>query len=101
VTKDRSGSSRSNTFLVERYWPGLTKDEFAGAERRLRRAVRDLVRTGAAIRLVSSTFIPAEEIVLSVFEAPGEAAVVEANLRSGVRFDRVQPVEFSADEGPD
>lgn len=101
MTQNKPLGSGSKTFLVERYWPGLTKDQFTAAERRIRRAVRDLVRAGAAIRLVSSTFIPAEEVVLSVFEASGEEAVIDVNVRSGVRFDRVQPVELSDDEGPD
>lgn len=95
MTQKRSQRNDSKTFLVERYWPGVTRDQFAAAEERVRRAVRDLVRTGAAIRLVSSTFIPAEQVVLSIFEASEEEAVIEANRRSGVRFDRVQPVELS------
>jgi hypothetical protein len=101
VTQTKSPGSGSKTFLVERYVPGLTKDQFTAADRGIRRAVRDLVQTGAAIRLVSSTFIPAEEVVLSVFEACAQEAVIEANLRGGVRFDRIQSVELSGDEGPD
>ncbi len=48
-----STGSGSKAFLVERYVPGITKEQFDAAERRIRRAVRDLAATGAAIRLVS------------------------------------------------
>ena len=82
-------------FLVERYWPGISREQLADAEQRMRRAARDLARTGMAIRILSSTFIPAEEVVLTLFEAAEEEDVIEANRRSGVPFDRVQPVEVS------
>jgi Protein of unknown function (DUF4242) len=82
-------------FLVERYWPGINRSRLADAEERMRAAVRDLARTGVPIRILSSTFIPAEEVVLTLFEATQEDDVVEANRRSGVPFDRVQAVEVS------
>jgi len=82
-------------FLVERYWPGISREQLADAEERMRRAVRELAGTGVEIRIVSSTFIPAEEVVLTLFEAPHEDDVIEANRRGGVPFDRVQPVEVS------
>lgn len=81
--------------------PGLTKDQFNAAEQRIRRAVRDLVGTGASIRLVSSTLIPAEEIVLSIFEATEKKTVIEANWRSGVHFDRVQAAVISREADPE
>jgi hypothetical protein len=82
-------------FLVERYWPGISREQLADAEERMRRAVRELAQGGVEIRILSSTFIPTEEVVLTLFQAPREEDVIEANLRSGVRFDRVQPVEVS------
>jgi len=97
--RPKSSSSRgTKAFLVERYVPGITRAQLAAVERRLRRTVRDLAGAGAPIRLVSSTFVPAEEVVLSVFEASTEETVIEANARSGARVDRVQPAELSSDE---
>jgi hypothetical protein len=93
-----SASHGTNAFLVERYVPGITRARLDAVERRLRRAVRDLAEAGAEIRLVSSAFVPAEEVVLSVFEALAEETVIEANARSGARVDRVQPAELSSDE---
>ena len=97
--RPKSSSSRgTKAFLVERYVPGITRAQLTAVERRLRRAVRDLAGAGAPIRLVSSAFVPAEEVVLSVFEASAEETVIEANARSGARVDRVQPAELSSDE---
>jgi hypothetical protein len=50
------------------------------------------------IRLVSSAFVPAEEVVLSFFVASGKETVIEANARSGAHVDRVQPAELSSEE---
>jgi hypothetical protein len=88
-------TKKARTFLVERYWPGISREQLADAEERMRRAIRELARTGVEIRILSSTFIPAEEVVLTLFEAEQEKDVIEGNRRSGVPFDRVQPVEVS------
>ena len=82
-------------FLVERYWPGISREQLADAEERMRRAVHELAESGVAMRILSSMFIPTEEVVLTLFEGPREEDVIEANRRSGVPFDRVQPVEVS------
>jgi hypothetical protein len=83
------------SFLVERYWPGISRDQLADAEERMRRALRELAQHGVDVRLVSSTFVPTEEVVLHLFEARHEEDVIDAHRRSGVRFDRLQPVEVS------
>jgi hypothetical protein len=98
VERKTAASRGTKAFLVERYVPGITSAQLAAVERRLRRAVRDLAAAGAQIRLVSSAFVPAEEVVLSVFEASAEETVIEANVRSGARVDRVQPAELTGEE---
>jgi hypothetical protein len=81
------------TFLGERYWPGVSRSQLVTAERRMRFAVRNLARGGAQIRILNSTFIPADEVVLTLFEATDEDDVTEANRLSGFAFDRVRRVE--------
>ena len=80
---------------MERYWPGVDAAQISQAEEEVCRAVRDLARTGTRIRVLGSTFIPAEEVVLTLFEATREADVREVHERSGVLFDRLQMVEVS------
>jgi hypothetical protein len=82
-------------FLVERYWPGISRERLAEAEERMGRAARDLAGSGVEIRLLSSMLIPAEEVVLTLFGAADEDDVIEVSRRSEVPFDRVQPVEMS------
>ncbi len=81
------------TFLVERYWPGGGRADVASAEERLCRAAGELTRDGTPIRLVSSTWIPADEVVLTLFEAREEDDVLEVGRRGGYPFDRMQRVE--------
>lgn len=84
-----------DAYLVEHYWPGVDAARVSLAEDEVSRAVRDLTRKGAWIRVLCSTFIPAEEVVLTLFEAAQEADVLEVYQRSGVLFDRLQMVEVS------
>lgn len=81
------------SFLVERYWPDVGRADVATAEERLCRAVGELTLDGIPIRIVSSTWIPADEVVLTLFEAGEEDDVLEVGRRSGYPFDRIQRVE--------
>lgn len=88
----------TDAYLVERYWPGVDAAQIARTDEEVRRAVRDLAEKGISIRMLCSTFIPAEEVVLTLFEAPREADVLEVHERSGVLFDRLQMVEVRLPE---
>lgn len=78
---------------MERYWPGVGRADVATAEERLCRAAGELTRDGTSIRIVSSTWIPADEVVLTLFEAGEEDDVLEVSRRGGYPFDRMQRVE--------
>ncbi len=88
----------TDAYLVEHYWPGVDAARISQAEEEVSRAVRDLIRNGASIRVLCSTFIPAEEVLLTLFEAAREADVLEVHERSGVPFDRLQMVQVSRPE---
>lgn len=78
---------------MERYWPGVGRADVATAEERLRRAAGELTRDGIPIRIVSSTWIPADEVVLTLVEAAEEDDALEVSRRGGYPFDRMQRVE--------
>ena len=78
---------------MERYWPGVTRSDVATTEENLWRATADLNRDGVPIRILSSTWVPADEVVLTLFEAGDEDEVLEACRRCDYAFDRMQPVE--------
>lgn len=78
---------------MERYWPGVGRADLVAAEGRLSGAAGELTRDGIPIRIVSSTWIPADEVVLTLFEAGEEDDVLEVARRGGYPFDRMQRVE--------
>ena len=82
---------------MERYWPGVRRADVATAEEHLSSAADELTRAGIPIRLLSSTWIPADEVVLTLFEAGDEDDVREVGRLGGYRFDRMQRVEVVTD----
>lgn len=78
---------------MERYWPGVSRVDVATAEEHLSSAADELTRDGIPIRILSSTWIPADEVVLTLFEAGEEDDVLEVSRLSDYPYDRVQRVE--------
>jgi hypothetical protein len=74
------------TYLVERYEPGSAAGRPGSAE--LAAGGRP-GGTEPPIRLVLSTLIPADEISLSLFEAPSESALANALAAGGLPFIRI------------
>ena len=79
----------TRTFLVERYWPGVSEVAFADAARRVCESVDALRGEGTAIRTLSSTLVPADEAAYWVFEAPSRTVVELVYARAGVPFERI------------
>ena len=76
-------------FVVERYLPGLSQaDLLAGLKRLSRQVGLDGTRQ---VRYLDSTLVPGDEACYCRFEGPTEAAIVEANRRAGLPFDRIVP----------
>lgn len=89
------------TFVVERYWPGVS---IGAAERVMTReasVARDMNHEGTAIRVVRSTLVQDDETVLSLVEADSEQDVAELARRSGVRADRIVPAQDVLPAGHD
>lgn len=84
------------TYLVERYWPGVSEDTVTEAHERLAAETERLRGEGKRVRLTSSILIPKEESVFSLVEAASEDDVAEANRRAEVPFDRILEVRTFA-----
>jgi hypothetical protein len=82
------------TFMVERYVPGVARDQFAEAVQRAAFAAAALTGRGVPIRYLGSVLVPDEECSFCCFEADDEAAVYRANRLAGVPFWRVVRAEF-------
>ena len=77
------------TYLVERYWPGVTSELLLDALNRGRRAMEQMSAEGTRVRDITSILIPAEEVVFSVYEGPSAAAIRQLNDRAGIPVSRI------------
>lgn len=81
------------SYLIEAYG--------AGSESQLRDArdrARHVAEVGVGIRYVRTTFLPGDEVVFHLFEAPSLEALDEAGRRAALRYERiVEAVEGSTE----
>ena len=77
------------TYLVERYWPGVTSEQLLQALRRARQVMEEMGGEGTQVRDISCTLIPGEEVVFSVYDGPSASAVQQLNERAEIPFSRI------------
>lgn len=77
------------TYLVERYWPGVTSELLAEALNRGRRVMEQMGIEGTPIRDLGSALIPGEEVVFSLYEGPSAAIVRQLNERAAIPVSRI------------
>lgn len=77
------------TYLVERYWPGVTIEQLLEALQRVCQVMEEMSGEGTRLRDVSCTLIPGEEVVFSVYDGPSAIAVQQLNKRAGIPFSRI------------
>ena len=77
------------TFLVERYWPGISHAELAAAVGRATRSAATMRRQGKHIRYLQATLVPEQETVLCLMEAASLDLVAELNQRARIPYDRI------------
>ena len=80
------------TYLVERYWPGVTSELLLEALNTGRQVMEEMSVEGTRVSDLSSTLIPDEEVVFSVYEAPSADAVRQFNERAGIPVSRIVEV---------
>ena len=77
------------TYLVERYWPGVTLERLVDALRLDRQVMEHMSGEGTRVRAISCTLIPSEEVVFSVYEGPSAVAVRQLSERAGLPVSRI------------
>jgi Protein of unknown function (DUF4242) len=77
------------TYLVERYWPGVTSGMLQTAFAASRGVLDQLRDEGSPIREISCILIPEEEVVFSVYEGISAAAVLQFNERADIPVSRI------------
>jgi len=89
------------TYLVERYWPGVTTEWIREALERGRRVMDEMSGQGHSIRDISCTLLPGEEVVFSVYDGPSLLAIRQLNERAGIPFSRiVEAIVVTQDKKP-
>lgn len=87
-----------STYLVERYWPGVTSELIRDALGRERRVIDEMSVEGILVRDIGWTLIPSEEVVFSVYEGTSAAAVRQVSERAGIPISRlVEAIVVSGD----
>jgi Nickel responsive protein SCO4226-like len=78
-----------STYMVERYWPGVTSELLLETLNRGRRVMEEMRAEGTSISAVTSILLPGEEVVFSVYEGPSAAAVRQVNERADIPVSRI------------
>ncbi len=77
------------TFLVERYWPGVDLAMLRDALPRLEAAARAMTAEGSPVEHVGSILMPADQVVFSLIAARDETLVRQVNERADLPTDRI------------
>lgn len=72
------------TFLVESYAPGA-EQTISDAEDRARRAAE----LSEDVHYIRTTFLPGDETILHLFEAPSAEALEQVGRSAALEFDRI------------
>ena len=78
-----------NSYLVERYLPGLSEADVRAGLHRAQIACAELEAEGAQIRYLGSIFLPLEEACFCRFDSDGPDAVTEVNQRARLPYARI------------
>lgn len=78
-----------NSYLVERYLPGLSEGDVRTGLRRAQAACAELSAAGTEIRYLGSIFLPLEEACFCRFDSDRPETVAEANERAEIPFARI------------
>lgn len=86
---DRTTSAGRRRYLVEWYQPGLSGPELDRTGRRLAESAHAVCADGAAVDLMLTLCLPADEVAFGLFSATSEAALAEVLRHAGLQFDRI------------
>jgi hypothetical protein len=78
-----------DSYLVECFWPGVTREVIKAALARARDSAAVQCREGFNVAFVGSLLVPVDEVVFFQFTSDSEEAVVRTARAAGLPFDRV------------
>ncbi|MGN6169645.1 MAG: nickel-binding protein, partial [Solirubrobacteraceae bacterium] len=78
-----------NSYLIERYLPGLSEAEIRAALERLEEACAELSAKGNPVRYVGSMFLPEEETCFCRLDGDSPRTAAKANELAKLPFARI------------
>ena len=89
-----------NTYLVERYLPGMSEAELRAGLARADAVCGELRAAGTEVRYLGSIFLPLEEACFCRFDGDRPEAVAQVNERAQLAFARITAgVAIAPDRG--
>lgn len=85
----RGVSQDAGGFVAECFWPGAAQSDVVAAAERVRRSAAEEASEVNRVELVDTIYMPDDEVVLFVFEAPSADAVREVAERAQIGHERV------------
>ena len=89
MDRDHVDQPRTQTFLVERYWPGVDEAIARTVVDNLEREARAMTAEGTPVEHVGSILMPSDQVVFSIIEAADEGVARRVNERANVPLDRI------------
>jgi hypothetical protein len=83
-----SRRTRSRSYLVEYYWPGVSEQKLAVAAGQMQRAAENLRARGHDLQFIGSILVPTDETVFCLFDGI-EADVRNVSEQVRVPFERI------------
>lgn len=80
-----------NSYLVERYLPGMSEADVRAGLARVDAACAELRATGTQVSYLGSIFLPLEEACFCRFDGDCPEVIVEVNERAPLAFARITP----------
>ena len=77
------------TYLVECFWPGVTREAVEAANTRASRRARAFRQEGSSLRFLGSLLVPGDEVVFFQFAASSPEEVVRASREAELPLDRI------------
>ena len=75
--------------MCESYPIGIERNQLAATVDNAREIAAEMRAAGVLVNLLSSTFVPADDALFCVVEAPSDAEVISLGKRSGLHFAHV------------
>lgn len=85
----RSEPLATRSFIVERFWPGVTQRRADAAIARLGRTASRIGTPSGPVRHLQSALLPADEVVVSMVEAGSMEAVIAVTEQARYPADRI------------